>query len=81
MSHYSVRSRCECQANLLATLDEHCYVVTGAASRGGTQETAPAHSIGAKRERFDIGWLCPFCGRNTLRTFDKGSLTVVAVPS
>lgn len=76
MSHYSVRSRCECQATLLATLDEHCHVVTGHARRHGAEEVAPAHSIGAKQERFDIGWLCPFCNRNTLRTFNKGALSV-----
>lgn len=74
MSHYSVHSRCECQAALLAHLDDKCHVLSGTAARKGARETAPAHSIGADRERFDIAWLCPFCGRNTLRTFDKGAL-------
>jgi hypothetical protein len=74
MSQFSVRSRCECQATLEATLDEQRHVLTGTASRGGNRELAPAHSIGASSELFDIGWLCPFCGRNTLRTFDASAL-------
>jgi len=37
-------------------------------------ETAPAHSIGADEERFDVAWLCPFCIRNTLRSFDATGL-------
>jgi len=74
MSHYSVQSRCECQATLLATLDEKHHVVTGTAARGQTREVAPAHSIGATAEHFDIGWACPFCGRNVLRSFHTGAL-------
>jgi hypothetical protein len=74
MSQYSVNSRCECQANLTATLDENHKVIAGAASRGGSREVAPANSIGATAERFDIGWACPFCGRNTMRSFYVGAL-------
>jgi len=77
MSHFNVHSRCECQATLQATLDEHRHVLSGTASRGSSSETAPAHSIGAQNDRFDIGWLCPYCGRNTLRTFDSTALRPV----
>jgi hypothetical protein len=78
MNQYSVSSRCECQAVLSATLDEQRHVLHGWATRHGDREVAPAHSIGAAAERFDIGWACPFCGRNTLRTFEAGALRRVA---
>ena len=76
MSSYRVTSRCECQAALSATLDENHFATSGVARRAGRNENAPAHSIGAKSEsgRFDVAWLCPYCGRNTLRTFDVGAL-------
>jgi hypothetical protein len=78
MAHYIIHSRCECQATLSATLNEQRYILAGYASRGRARERAPAHSIGAGQDRFDIGWACPFCGRNTLRTFYAGALTPVA---
>ena len=74
MNRLQATSRCECQAILTAVLDDKRHVLQGTASRLGAKETAPAHSIGADRENFDIGWLCPFCGRNTLRTFSAGAL-------
>jgi hypothetical protein len=70
---FSVRSRCECQATLMADLDDKHYVLAGSARRGATTERAPAHSIGASGQRFDLGWACPFCGRNVLRTFEASS--------
>ena len=74
MSRYFISSRCECQATLSATLDEQRHVLSGWANRRGVKEIAPAHSINAHLERFDVGWLCPYCGRNTLRTFYAGAL-------
>jgi len=74
MSRFLISSRCECQATLTATLDEHRHVIVGWAKLRGASERAPAHSINAHLERFDVGWLCPFCGRNTLRTFYAGAL-------
>lgn len=74
MSQHSVSSRCECQANLTATLDENRKVVAGSASRGGAREVAPAHTMSATAEHFDVGWACPFCGRNTLRSFHVGAI-------
>ena len=74
MSERAVTSRCECQATLTAILDEHRHVLRGSASLRGARETAPAHSIGADAGRFDVGWSCPFCGRNTMRTFDSGAV-------
>lgn len=70
-------SRCECQARLEATLDDKRHVLHGQARRSGDVEPAPAHSIGADQPRFDIGWLCPFCNRNTLRSFDADALEPV----
>jgi hypothetical protein len=76
MSSYRVSSRCECQAALAATLDENHFATSGTATRAGRRENAPAHSIGTKTHggRFDVAWLCPYCGRNTLRTFYTGAL-------
>jgi hypothetical protein len=75
MNRYQATSRCECQASLTAILDEARHVLHGTAAHLGARETAPAHSIGADREgSFDIAWLCPFCGRNTLRTFQAAGL-------
>jgi hypothetical protein len=74
MNRLQATSRCECQALLNAILDEKRQVIEGSARLHGAKEIAPAHSIGAAHEHFDIGWLCPFCGRNTLRTFYAGAL-------
>lgn len=82
MPQFRVTSRCECQAKLEATLDEHHHVLEGRATRArSTPATlkAPAHLIGSG-ERFDLGWLCPFCGRNTLRSFHVGALRRLPEP-
>jgi hypothetical protein len=80
MSRYIVSTRCECQAFLSAELDEKRQPLAGWAMRGGARESAPAHSIHPELERFDIGWLCNFCGRNTLRTFYAGALRKMKEP-
>lgn len=77
MSQFSISSRCECQATLSATLDEKRHVLGARAARHGTSLRAVAHSIHADEDRFDVGWLCPFCNRNTLRTFHVGAMRVV----
>ncbi|MGK4004587.1 hypothetical protein WMF31_18280 [Sorangium sp. So ce1036] len=80
MSRFLISTRCECQATLSATLDEHRHVTAGWAVRGrpanggADKELAPAHSINAHLDRFDVAWLCPYCGRNTLRTFYAGAM-------
>ncbi len=73
-----VTSRCECEAKLSATLDEKRHVLAATAKRRGSEAHAVAHSIHAEAERFDIGWLCPFCHRNVLRTFHMGALQPIA---
>ena len=81
-----VNSACECQARLYAELDERPVVVRGWARdpRRGREELAPANMVGADRARFDVGWACPFCTRNILRSFDVGALafreTAATVP-
>lgn len=75
MSQYSIQSRCECQAMLCATLNSERHVVSGWAARHGVREIAPAHSILASAQRFDVAWLCPYCGRNTMRTFDSSAFS------
>ena len=82
MEQYRVQSRCECQAALSALLDVHHFVLSGTAHRAGQREVAPAHSIDpqSSSDRFDVAWLCPFCGRNTLRTFYAGALSPIRTP-
>ncbi|MCA9625436.1 MAG: hypothetical protein KC731_40720 [Myxococcales bacterium] len=75
---YAIQTVCECQAILGADLDENRQVMAGWAVRRGARaaerEKAPASSIGAAADRFDVAWQCPFCGRNPLRTFHVGAL-------
>jgi len=71
----TVHSRCECQAHLFAELDEQSVALRGwAIDARKRQLPAPANTIGAERERFDVGWACPFCTRNTLRSFTASAL-------
>lgn len=72
---YVASSRCECQASLTAELTEDRLPIHGSAFLLGKREPAPAHAIEPDRETFDIGWLCPFCGRNVMRTFAASALT------
>ncbi len=71
-----VHSKCECQVSLCAELDEARVVLRGWAQDARKVELpAPANAIGAERERFDVGWACPFCTRNTLRSFTASALS------
>ena len=76
----TVRTVCECQARLGAELDERCQVIRGWAveRRTGQLLVAPAHSIGAEAPKFQIGWACPLCTRNLLRSFDAAGLSFAA---
>lgn len=69
MTQHQVTSRCECQATLGATLDGHRQVIEGWARRFEVVERAPAMSLNAELDRYDVAWECPFCGRNTMRSF------------
>lgn len=71
---FAVQTRCECQATLTAKLTAERFVVSGSAQRYGKKESAPAHAIHPEKETFDIGFLCPFCGRNVMRTFSASAL-------
>ena len=73
----TIQSRCECQAMLWASLNQQRLVISGWATdpRRRRQESCPAHSIDAESEQFEVAWLCPICGRNTLRSFYAGALT------
>ena len=81
MSRYIVSTRCECQAVLSAELDEKRQPVAAWATRSGARESAPAHSIHPELDRFDVAWLCNFCGRNTLRSFYVGALRRMKEPA
>lgn len=75
MKAATVRSVCECQAKLEADLGDDLRVLAGRARRTSRSapETAPANLIGAGQV-FQIGWFCPFCVRNTLRSFAVSAL-------
>lgn len=65
-----VSSVCECQARLGAELDEEHNVLRGwIRDLRGRTETAPCSRAGGEEGLFHLNWLCPFCGRNTLRSF------------
>lgn len=73
-----VESRCECQAQLVAELDEARAVVRGFMldRTRGREVAAPANAtkkIGDKQ--VEVGWSCPMCTRNTLRTFNVETLS------
>ena len=79
---FEIQSMCECQALLGAALDDNKQVLRGWVHAAGSEdaEPAPANSVGADGERFDVVWKCPVCGRNTLRSFYQGALDRVAAP-
>lgn len=82
MKRATIHSVCECQARLGAELDEHKHVHRGWARdiRRRTERPAPAHSIRPEAEVFDVAWFCPFCIRNTLRSFDTSGLAFRKLP-
>ncbi|HEX6275963.1 MAG TPA: hypothetical protein VFZ53_23140 [Polyangiaceae bacterium] len=70
-----VESRCECQAKLSAELDEERRALRGwARDSRGRERLAPATAMHAGNGRFDVGFFCPFCTRNTLRSFESEAL-------
>jgi hypothetical protein len=77
---YRIQSVCECQGLLEADLDAQRNVVVGWAIHGGEREVAPANAVASDRDRFDVVWQCPLCGRNTFRSFYAGALSRVAPP-
>lgn len=76
MKTATIQSVCECQARLGAELDEQRQVLRGWAKDIRRRETqsSPAHAIHPDRDMFDVAWFCPFCIRNTLRSFDASGL-------
>jgi hypothetical protein len=75
MKSATVESRCECEARLVAEVDEERRVLNGFAKDSrGRQRLAPATAMHVANPRFDIGFLCPFCTRNVLRSFEAEAL-------
>jgi hypothetical protein len=72
----TVRSVCECQSGLGAELDEQRRAIIGWARdrRNGKVLVAPAHSIHAEQDVFEVAWACPICTRNQVRLFEAGGL-------
>jgi hypothetical protein len=77
MNQATIQSKCECQATLHASLNPQRLVLGAWATdlRRHRQETCQAHSIDSDHDQFEVAWLCPFCGRNTLRVFYAPALT------
>jgi len=72
-----VESRCECQAQLVAELDESRAVVRGFVNdrARGRELAAPANAAKKKGDKqVEVGWACPICTRNTLRSFNVEAL-------
>ena len=70
-----IRSRCECQALLEATVLENGIVRDGTSTHhDGEAARAPATAIRAGEDVFQVGWSCPLCHRNTLRSFYRAAL-------
>ncbi len=82
MKYAQVTSACECQAALFADLNEDRFVLRGWVKdmRRQHQAVAPAHSIHAEKQRFQVAWWCPLCIRNTLRSFDAMGLVWKPLP-
>lgn len=75
MKTATIETPCECQGRLKALVDEQGRVSHGTARLGrGDPENAPATCMNPGAQQLRVGWLCPLCGRNTLRTFDRGAL-------
>jgi len=69
-----VQSVCECQARLGAELDEQRRALRGWARQRARELSAPANAMHGSGDAFQVGWACPFCTRNVLRSFDGGAL-------
>jgi hypothetical protein len=72
-----VESRCECQAKLVAELNEARAVVRGFVSdlERGREVSAPANATKKIDDKqVEVGWSCPMCTRNTVRTFNVEGL-------
>lgn len=82
----TVSSRCECQASLQASVDDQGVVRAGSAGQGSSDRTTAPAQVVARRDGptdsyWDVAWLCPFCGRNVLRTVARSSLSFSEIPS
>ena len=76
-----VESLCECQARLGCELDVQRRAIRGWARKRLRADHAPAITTGLSAESFNVGWACPFCGRNTLRSFDTNALVYQEKPA
>lgn len=76
MKTATIYSVCECQARLGAEIDTNHLTLRGWARdpKRGEELTAPANAMRPSGRRFDVGWSCPFCTRNTLRSFESSAL-------
>lgn len=66
-----ISSHCECEATVSAELDVCHRARFGWAVHplGGDRVPCPAISVRFDPAQVEVSWLCPFCGRNLLRSF------------
>jgi len=75
MKTTQVRTLCECQACLVAEIDEHLNVISGSCEDSRKRKTvAPASKTFVSGQQVGISFSCPACTRNVLRTFSLAKL-------
>ncbi len=75
MKTTQVKTFCECQACLIAELDEQLNVLSGYCEDSHKRRTnAPASKAFVSRSQVGISFSCPVCTRNALRTFSHAKL-------
>ena len=75
MKTTQVRTLCECQASLIAVLDENLNVITGASEDSRKRRTvAPTSRAFTSRSQVGLSFACPLCTRTVLRTFSLSKL-------
>ncbi len=75
MKTIQVRTRCECEATLIAVLDQRLNVIAGATEDSRRRQLpAPASRAFTSRHEVGLSFACPLCTRNVLRTFSLAKL-------
>jgi len=79
MTTTQVRTLCECQACLVAEVDEHLNVISGWCEDSRKRfSVAPASKAFVSGQQVGISFSCPACTRNVLRTFSLAKLLRLA---
>ena len=75
MKTTQVRTLCECQALLIAIVDENLNVTAGTCEDSHKRQLrAPACRAFKSQSQLGVSFACPLCTRNVLRTFSLSKL-------